>query len=626
MLSIDIETYSSEDLAKVGVYKYAESPDFELLLFSYSKNHGEVQVIDVAQGEAIPSDIISDLTNPTVIKWAFNAQFERVCLSQYLKQYLHPKGWHCSMIWAAFLSLPQSLDGVGKALGIEKKKIESGKDLIKYFCMKKICRNLPKDNIDLWEQFKAYNKRDVEAEMEIQQKMSATPVPIREWENYEQDQLINDRGVMIDKEFVDGAIECSKSITTAAYKRAKDITGLDNPNSTAQLKGWLSQRGVETETLDKDAVNELLKTTSGDVKELLMLRKDMAKSSVKKYTVMQNAVCNDGRVHGMIRFYGSGRTGRFAGRLVQVQNLPQNHIKDLEGARKLVKSRNTQALEMLYDSPSSVLSELIRTAFVPKAGHRFIVADFSAIEARVLSWFAGEEWRSKVFAEGGDIYCASASKMFGVPVEKHGVNAHLRQKGKQAELACGYGGSVGAMKAMGALKLGLNESELMPIVTSWREANPKIVKFWYDVESAVNEVLDFGGVTKVGRVSFAMNGKNLHTILPSGRTLFYIKMEHGFSFMGINGVSKKWERIETYGAKLVENITQATARDLLTEAILRLKGYRIVMHVHDEVIIEVPDNKSSVDEICAVMSQTPDWSDGLLLNADGYECCFYRKD
>lgn len=639
-ISIDIETYSSVNLTKSGVYKYCEADDFEILLFAYSVDGGEVKVVDLAMGEKIPLPVLNALTDENVMKWAFNAQFERICLSKYIGKHMTAKAWRCTMVWAATLGLPLSLEGVGAVLGLEKQKLTEGKELIRYFCTPgklrdgTTIRHLPQDAPERWEQFKKYNIRDVEVEMSIQQRLSKFPVPETEWQNYILDQEINDRGIMLDMELVESAIECDNEMRESNLKTAREITGLENPNSTVQLKEWLSEQGVKTETLSKDAIEELLSEATDNVAEMLNIRKQLAKSSVKKYTAMETAVCKDSRARGLIQFYGANRTGRYAGRLIQVQNLPQNHLPDLEQARTLVKRGFYNDIEMLYDFVPFVLSELIRTAFVPKPGCRFYVADFAAIEARVIAWLAGEGWRQDVFANGGDIYCASASQMFHVPVDKNGVNGHLRQKGKIAELALGYGGSVGALKAMGALQMGIDESELQPLVDAWRQANTKIVRFWYSVDSAVKECIKERHDTKTHGISFSLQSGILFITLPSGRRLAYVKPRIGenrfggesVTYEGISG-AKKWERLESYGAKFVENIVQATARDILAEAMLRLNtsGFDIVMHIHDEAVIEAAP-ETSLDEICRVMGQTPAWADGLILRADGYVCDFYRKD
>lgn len=639
-ISIDIETYSSVNLTKSGVYKYCEADDFEILLFAYSVDGGEVKVVDLAMGETIPLPVLNALTDENVLKWAFNAQFERICLSKYIGKHMTAKAWRCTMVWAATLGLPLSLEGVGAVLGLEKQKLTEGKELIRYFCTPgklrdgTTIRHLPQDAPERWEQFKKYNIRDVEVEMSIQQRLSKFPVSETEWQNYILDQEINDRGIMLDMDLVESAIECDNEMRESNLQTAREITGLENPNSTVQLKEWLSEQGVKTETLSKDAIEELLSEATDNVAEMLNIRKQLAKSSVKKYTAMETAVCKDSRARGLIQFYGANRTGRYAGRLIQVQNLPQNHLPDLEQARTLVKKGFYNDIEMLYDFVPFVLSELIRTAFVPKPGCRFYVADFAAIEARVIAWLAGESWRQDVFASGGDIYCASASQMFHVPVEKNGVNGHLRQKGKIAELALGYGGSVGALKAMGAVQMGIDESELQPLVDAWRRANTKIVRFWYAVDSAVKECIKEGHDTKTHGISFSLQSGILFITLPSGRRLAYVKPRIGenrfggesVTYEGISG-AKKWERLESYGAKFVENIVQATARDILAEAMLRLNtsGFDIVMHIHDEAVIEAAP-ETSLDEICRVMGQTPAWADGLILRADGYVCDFYRKD
>ena len=639
-ISIDIETYSSVNLTKSGVYKYCEADDFEILLFAYSVDGGEVKVVDLAMGETIPLPVLNALTDENVLKWAFNAQFERICLSKYIGKHMTAKAWRCTMVWSATLGLPLSLEGVGAVLGLEKQKLTEGKELIRYFCTPgklrdgTTIRHLPQDAPERWEQFKKYNIRDVEVEMSIQKRLSKFPVSETEWQNYILDQEINDRGIMLDMDLVESAIECDNEMRESNLQTAREITGLENPNSTVQLKEWLSEQGVKTETLSKDAIEELLSEATDNVAEMLNIRKQLAKSSVKKYTAMETAVCKDSRARGLIQFYGANRTGRYAGRLIQVQNLPQNHLPDLEQARTLVKKGFYNDIEMLYDFVPFVLSELIRTAFVPKPGCRFYVADFAAIEARVIAWLAGESWRQDVFASGGDIYCASASQMFHVPVEKNGVNGHLRQKGKIAELALGYGGSVGALKAMGAVQMGIDESELQPLVDAWRRANTKIVRFWYAVDSAVKECIKEGHDAKTHGISFSLQSGILFITLPSGRRLAYVKPRIGenrfggesVTYEGISG-AKKWERLESYGAKFVENIVQATARDILAEAMLRLNtsGFDIVMHIHDEAVIEAAP-ETSLDEICRVMGQTPAWADGLILRADGYVCDFYRKD
>ena len=643
-LSIDIETYSSVSLTKSGVYRYCDCPDFEILLFGYSADGGPVQVVDFTAGERLPKDICSALTDPAVTKWAFNAQFERVCLSKFLGypvgRYLDPASWRCTMVWAATLGLPLSLEGVGAVLGLEKQKLKEGKDLIRYFCTPAktksgdSIRHLPTDAPEKWAQFKAYNLRDVEVEIAIQQKLSKFPVSDSEWVNYRLDQQINDRGIMLDRTIVAQAICCDNEFKRTHMEQARSVTGLDNPNSPAQLKAWLAERGVEAESLSKVAVVQMLEEADGEVELALSLRQELAKSSVKKYTAMESVVCSDDRARGLIQFYGANRTGRYAGRLVQVQNLPQNHLPDLEEVRSLIRSGNFAAVDMLYDSVPLVLSELIRTAFVPKPGCRFFVADFAAIEARVIAWLAGELWRQDVFAAGGDIYCASASQMFHVPVEKHGINGHLRQKGKIAELALGYGGSVGALKAMGALNYGLTEPELKPLVDAWRQSNPRICRFWWDVDAAAKICVKERTAAETHGIRFYYQSGMMFVVLPSGRKLVYVKPKMGVNKFGSESVTyegvgeqKKWLRLESYGPKFVENIVQATSRDILAEAMLRLNaaGYRIVMHVHDEAVIEAPAD-TSLEDICRVMGQAPNWANGLLLRADGYICDFYKKD
>lgn len=655
-LSIDLETFSSVDLKKCGVYKYAESDDFEILLFGYSVDGGEVQVVDLAQGETIPEVVLSALTDETVTKWAFNAQFERVCLSRYLRDkginvnpgqtvkseglFLNPCSWHCTMIWSATLGLPMSLENVGAVLGLDKQKLTSGKNLIKYFCLPcnptKVnggrTRNKYFHDKEKWEQFKSYNKRDVEVEMSIQEKLSRFPVPDFLWQEFYLDQEINDRGIEIDSLFVESAIKLDLEVKTHLMSELKHVTGLENPNSVLQMRSWLKEHGLEMESLGKKEVAKELKTVGKELAEVLRLRQQLAKSSVKKYTAMKNAACMDYRERGMFRFYGANRTGRFAGRLVQLQNLPQNHLPDLAEARSLVKQGNVEALEMLYEDIPDTLSQLIRTAFIPRTGLKFIVADFSAIEARVLAWLAGEKWRMRVFEEGKDIYCSSASQMFGVPVEKHGVNGHLRQKGKIAELALGYGGSVGALKAMGALDMGLREDELQPLVDAWRKSNPMVTTLWWDVDRAVRQCVHEHVSVRTHNIVFTYKSGFLIIKLPSKRCLYYVKPrveenKYGGESVTYEGVgsTKKWERLESYGPKFVENITQAIARDILLYAMQTLKEYRIVAHVHDEAIIEA-DKNVSVQSVCELMGRTPPWAEGLLLRADGYECEFYKKD
>lgn len=659
-LSIDIETYSDVNLSKCGVYKYAESPDFEILLFGYSADGSEVTVIDLAQGERLPQEIIEALTDDTVIKWAFNANFERVCLSRYLRdlgvsldpfhdnhplsqecaRFLNPESWRCSMVWAATMGLPLSLEGVGAVLGLEKQKLTEGKDLIKYFSVP--CaptkanggrtRNHPFHAPDKWEAFKKYNIRDVETEIGIKDRLAKFPVPEEVWDEYHIDQEINDRGVRLDMDLVKEAIEMdsrSRSELTAAMK---DMTALDNPNSVQQMKQWLSDNGLETDSLGKKVVAELIKNATPELQTVLELRQQLAKSSVKKYQTMERAVCDDGRARGMFAFYGANRTGRWAGRLIQLQNLPQNHLPDLADARALVKSGDFDAVKLLYEDVPDTLSQLIRTAFIPKDGTKFYVSDFSAIEARVIAWYAGETWRQKVFETGGDIYCASASQMFHVPVEKHGINGHLRQKGKIAELALGYSGSVGALKAMGAIEMGLSEDELPPLVDAWRQTNPNIVKFWWDVDRAVMEAVKYKHTTSSYGLTFFCRSGMLFITLPSGRNLAYVKPKVGtnkfggecITYEGI-GSTKKWERLDSYGPKFVENIVQATSRDILCYAMKTLRCCSIVMHIHDELVIEA-DPRMSLDVLCEQMGRTPPWAKGLKLRADGYVTPFYKKD
>ena len=643
-LSIDIETYSDIPLQKTGVYRYCESPNFEILLFGYSIDSGPVQVVDLACGEHIPKEVLAALEDDSVIKWAFNAAFERVCLSRYLGyptgEYLDPESWHCSMVWAATMGLPLSLEGVGVVLGLEKQKLTEGKELIKYFCQPCLptkangqrTRNRPFHAPDKWELFKRYNARDVEAEMGIQRKLSKFPVPPQVWEEYDIDQEINDRGVRIDMELVEQAIQMdarSRQELTDAMKR---MTALENPNSVQQMKQWLSDNGVETDSLGKRVVAELLKTAPPELAEVLTLRQQLAKSSVRKYQAMEKTVCSDSRARGMFMFYGANRTGRFSGRNIQLQNLPQNHLPDFAEARALVRSGDFDAVELLYEDVPDTLSQLIRTAFIPRDGAHFLVADFSAIEARVIAWFAGEIWRQEVFSKGGDIYCASASQMFKVPVEKHGINGHLRQKGKIAELALGYGGSVGALKAMGALEMGLTEEELPQLVDAWRQSNPNIVKFWWAVDRAVMEAVRYKHTTTDYGLTFSCRSGMLFITLPSGRKLAYVKPKVGtnkfggecITYEGI-GSTKKWERLDSYGPKFVENIVQATARDILCYAMRTLRCCSIVMHIHDELVIEA-DPRMSLDAVCEQMGRTPPWAKGLLLRADGYVTPFYKKD
>ena len=656
-LSIDLETKSSADIGKTGVYRYAEDPDFDILLFGVSINSGPVEVYDLACGDKIPDEILQALTDNRVIKSAYNASFERVCLSYWLRKnypryfksygkaddpahkYLDPSAWRCSLVWAAYNGLPLGLEKVGAVLGLEQQKMKEGKDLIRFFCCP--CKpttsngmrtwNLPEHALEKWDLFKKYNVRDVEVELQIQERLQNYPVPDFVWEEYCLDQQINDRGIMIDRKMVAGALSIDETSHNDLIVRMQQLTGLSNPNSVIQMKDYLAENGLDAESLGKKEVAAMIKSAPEDLAEVLSLRLQLAKSSVRKYEAMQNAVCADDRCRGMFQFYGANRSGRWSGRLIQLQNLPQNHLPDLEQARELVKQDDYEMLDMLYDSVPSVLSELIRTAFVPRPGYKFVVSDFSAIEARVLSYLAGEEWRMEVFRTGGDIYCASASQMFKVPVEKHGQNAHLRQKGKISELALGYGGSVGALTAMGALDMGLTEEELQPLVKLWRESNPHIVQYWWNVDAAVKKTIKTHEVTQVGCVSFHARNGMLFIRLPSGRQLAYVKPRiegnqyggESITYMG-NDASKKWSRIESYGPKIVENITQAVSRDVLAHAMKSLSQYAIVGHVHDELIIECPQD-TSLEQVCEIMGQTPPWLPGIDLRADGYQCPFYQK-
>ncbi|EMZ41958.1 MAG: DNA polymerase [Atopobium minutum] len=654
-LSLDLETFSSVDLSKAGVYRYAESPDFEILLFGYSVDGGEPQVIDLAQGDEIPVDILDALTDDDIIKWAYNANFERVCLSRYLSdlgisldsfydrhslstemaRFLNPSSWHCSMVWAATLGLPLSLAGVGKVLNLSDQKLKEGKDLIRYFCVpdkQTGKRHLPSEALDKWETFKAYNRRDVEVELAIKDRLKNYKMPDFLWDEYAVDQEINDRGVKVDLALADVAVEMDRRSKNELITKMKNITNLENPNSVAQMKDWLAENGMPTESLGKKQVAELIQTAPPKLRDALVLRSRLAKSSVKKYQAMQNAACKDGRVRGMFQFYGANRTGRWAGRLVQMQNLPRNHLPDLDAARALVKSEDFDAMKLLYDDVPDTLSQLVRTAFIPQDGCKFIVADYSAIEARVIAWYAGQQDTLNAFVSGKDLYCETASRMFCVPVVKHGINGELRQKGKIAVLACGYGGSVGALKAMGALEMGLSEAELKPLVDAWRSANPNIVKFWWDVDKAVLEAVRHKKTTKTHGLTFTCKHGMLFITLPSGRNLAYVKPKMGENRFGspcvtYEGITtgKKWSRIDSYGPKFVENIVQATARDILAYAMRTLRNCSIVMHIHDEVVIEA-NPRMSLDAVCEQMSLTPPWAEGLPLKADGYECAFYKKD
>ena len=657
-ISIDIETYSDRDLKKCGVYKYAESPNAELLLFGYSINNGPVTVIDVAQGEEVPEYILKALTDDNIIKWAYNASFERIFLSVWLKRnypqyfvsysidedtvsnYLDPSAWRCSLVWGAVMGLPLSLKGIGAVLKLDEQKMSEGSDLIRYFCVP--CkptksnggrtRNLPEHAPEKWATFVAYNKRDVEVELSIKEKLKNFPVPEFLWDEYHLDQEINDRGIGVDMKLVTNAITFDERSKGTISSQMKDMTDLENPNSVVQMKAWLAENGMETETLGKKAVAELMKNAPESLAQVLALRQQLAKSSVKKYQAMENAVCDDGRVRGMFQFYGANRTGRWAGRIVQLQNLPQNHMGDLAEARELVRQGDYDSVEMLYDDIPDTLSQLIRTAFIPKPGYKFYVADFSAIEARVIAHLAGEKWRAEVFKNGGDIYCASAEQMFHVPVKKHGVNGHLRQKGKIAELALGYGGSVGALKAMGALEMGLKEDELQPLVDAWRASNPNIVQLWWDVDAAVKTAVSTRTTSETHGIKFVWRSGMLFVYLPSGRRLCYVKPKMGqnkfggdsITYEGV-GSTKKWERLESYGPKFVENIVQAISRDLLMNAMKTLSHCFICGHVHDELIIECREDVS-LDELCKQMARVPDWMPGILLRADGYITPWYRKD
>lgn len=657
-MSIDLETYSDVDIKKGGVYKYAESDNFEILLFAVSINNEPVVVYDLACGDILPEDIINALADDTVTKWAFNAVFERICISSWLKKhhldkfksysttddtvnnYLNPLSWRCTMIWSAYMGLPLSLEGVGAVLGLKNQKMKEGKDLIRYFCVP--CkptksnggrtRNLPHHAPEKWSLFKDYNKRDVEVEMSIKEKLYRFPVPDFVWKEYHLDQVINDRGILIDMQLVKNAIAFDERSKETISSQMKDMTSLENPNSVVQMKTWLSEQGVETDTLGKKAVAELIKEAPDELAQVLSLRQQLAKSSVKKYQAMENAALKDNRARGMFQFYGANRTGRWAGRIIQLQNLPQNHMDDLAEARELVRIGDYDSLEMLYDDIPDTLSQLIRTAFIARPGYKFYVADFSAIEARVIAHLADEAWRAEVFKKGGDIYCASASQMFHVPVEKHGINGHLRQKGKIAELALGYGGSVGALKAMGALEMGIPEEELQPLVTAWRESNPNIVSMWWDFDNAIKNAIKMHSSTESHGIKFTWRSGMLFITLPSGRKLTYIKPKIGenkfggesVTYEGI-GSTKKWERLESYGPKFVENVVQAISRDLLMNAMKNLPGFFICGHVHDELIIECKETVS-LDEVCKAMAHNPSWMPDILLRADGYTTEFYKKD
>lgn len=657
-LSIDIETYSEEDIRAAGVYKYADSKAFEILLFSYSTDGTDVETVDLAQGEIIPTEILEAIVSEDIIKWAFNASFERVCLSVYIKHhypalfksysisedtvgdYLDPSSWRCSMVWSAYMGLPMSLAEVGRVLKLDDQKMTEGKALIRYFSVP--CRptatnggrtrNLPEHAPEKWETYKRYNRRDVEVELAVKRRLAGYPIPDTVWEEYHLSEEINDRGIRIDRQMVENAIKFDERARESLESGMRHLTGLDNPNSVQQLSGWLKTKGLKVTSLDKKAVREMLTDAKGDVREVLMLRQRLSKSSVRKYHAMDTVALSDDRARGMFMFYGASRTGRFAGRHVQLQNLPQNHAPDLAQARELVRTGNYDAMEMLYDSVPSMLSELIRTAFIPRTGYKFCVADFSAIEARCLAFLAGEDWRQKAFAEGKDIYCASAEKMFHVPVEKNGVNGELRQKGKISELALGYGGASGALKAMGAIDMGLKEEELKPLVDAWRTANQNIVQFWWDIDKAAKDAIRMKTEVESRGFTFTCRNGMLFIKLPSGRSLSYVKPHIGvnrfggesITYMGI-GTARKWERLETYGPKLTENICQAVCADILKHAMRTLSHCFIVAHVHDELIIECRKD-ASLDAICEQMGRTPPWIKGLLLRADGYECDFYQKD
>ena len=657
-LSIDLETKSGTDLSKSGVYRYTEDPEFEIQLFGYSVNGGAVSVVDMACGEQIPEAVLRAIVDESVIKWAFNAAFERICLSAWLRQYrsdlfcsysipadsvgnyLNPASWRCSMIWAAYIGLPLSLEGVGAVLKLQDQKMADGKALIRYFSMP--CKptkanggrtwNRPHHAPDRWATFKAYNKRDVEVEMNIQKALALFPVPESVWKEYHLSEEINDRGIALDRQMVAQAIRLDAKSRDELSVEMQKITRLENPNSVTQMKQWLVDHGLEVESLDKKAVRELLKTAPPELAKVLELRKQLAKSSVKKYIAMENCVCTDGRCRGMFQFYGANRSGRWAGRLIQLQNLPQNHIPDLAQARSLVRAGDFDLLRLLYEDVPDTLSQLIRTAFVPKPGFKFIVSDFSAIEARVIAHLAGETWRTEVFLNNGDIYCASASAMFHVPVVKHGENGHLRQKGKIAELALGYGGSVGALKAMGALEMGLQEEELQPLVAAWRESNPNIVAFWWAVDDAVKAAIRDRTETETHGLRFQYQSGMLFIILPSGRRLAYVKPKIGVNKFGGEsvtydgvGATKKWERIESYGPKFVENIVQAISRDILCYAMRTLSHCFICGHIHDELIIEASMG-ADLKAVCEQMDRVPPWLPGAVLRADGYETEWYKKD
>lgn len=650
-LFIDIETFSPVNLANSGVYPYADHDGFELLLFGYSIDGGPVEVVDLANGHQLPEKVLSALVDPLVVKWAFNATFERICLSSWLarqypelmagRRFLNPAQWRCTMVWSAYLGLPMSLDQVATVLHLPVRKDSAGKKLIRQFYTPGTpsvfnlggMRNPPASDPDGWEQFISYNRRDVEVELAIHDRLADFPLPASEWDTYALDQNVNDTGIRLDRVLVDHAVACDRQHRATTLARAQELTGLENPNSPIQLKDWLAAHGAPLQSLTKDEVAAALDTATGQVREVLLLRGELAKSSVKKYEAMQHVTGRDGRGRGFLQFYGAGRTGRFAGRLVQVQNLPRNYLPDLAEARSLVRTGDFEAVELLYDSVPDTLSQLIRTAFIPADGHRFVVADFSAIEARVIAWLAGETTTLEAFRDGKDLYCETASRMFGVPVDKHGANAELRQKGKIAVLACGYQGGVGALKSMGALRMGLAESELQPLVDAWRAANPSVVQLWADINAAAIETISTRQPTSVGALTFTVESGIMFIRLPSGRRLAYVKPKLGENRFGGTSIThegittgRKWGQLETYGGKLTENIVQAVARDLLTYAMHQVAeaGHRIVMHVHDEIVVETAT--ATVDEICKLMSTAPDWAAGLPLEADGYACDFYMKD
>lgn len=657
-MSIDLETYSDVDIRKAGVYRYSQSDAFEILLFGVSINGGPITVYDIASGDPLPENVLAALSDEDVTKWAFNASFERICISNWLRKnspdhfkgygdaedtthdYLSPASWRCSLVWSAYMGLPLSLDGVGAVLKLQDQKMKEGKDLIRYFCTP--CkptktnggrtRNYPYHDESKWESFKEYNKRDVEVEMAIQEKLARFPVPDFIWEEYHISEMINDRGIQVDMQLVENAIDFDVLSRQSITERLRELTGLLNPGSVLQMRDWLQERGIETDSLDKKAVSDLLKDVPADVAEVLQLRQGIAKSSVKKYKAMQNAVCKDNRARGMFFFYGANRTGRFAGRLIQLQNLRRNDMPDLAAARDTVKYGDYYTMSTIYDDVPDTLSQLVRTAFIPKPGYKLYVADFSAIEARVLSFLAYEQWRLDVFNTGGDIYCASASQMFGVPVEKHGVNGHLRQKGKIAELALGYGGSTGALTAMGATDMGIPQEDLQPLVDAWRAANPNIVSLWWDIDRIAKKVIKERTSCKILNMEISYKSGMMFITLPSGRSLTYVKPAIGenrfggesITYEGI-GPARKWCRLETYGPKLVENIVQAVSRDLLVEAMRNLKGMYICGHIHDELILECKEDVSLV-EVCQQMARVPDWLSGIKLRADGYTADFYMKD